>query len=39
VYSAEDHSNWMEFYPDSGGEIPKDLLPEEGTKGQNDCLC
>jgi hypothetical protein len=29
VYSIEDHSNWMEFYPDAGQGIPKDLPPEE----------
>jgi hypothetical protein len=28
VYPVEDHSNWMEFYPDAGEEIPKDLLLE-----------
>jgi hypothetical protein len=28
MYPFEDHSNWMEFYPDSGEEIPKDLPPE-----------
>jgi hypothetical protein len=41
MYPVEDHSNWMEFYPDAGEEIPKDLLPEKGqeTKGQDDCLC
>jgi hypothetical protein len=38
VYLVEDHSNWMEFYPDSGEEIPKDLPPEK-TKGQDDYLC
>jgi hypothetical protein len=26
--SVEDHSNWMEFYPDASEEIPKDLPPE-----------
>jgi hypothetical protein len=25
VYPVEDHSNWMEFYPDASDEIPKDL--------------
>jgi hypothetical protein len=30
VYPVEDHSNWMEFYPDAGEEIPKDLPPEIG---------
>jgi hypothetical protein len=29
MYPAEDHSNWMEFYPDAGQQIPKDLPPEE----------
>jgi hypothetical protein len=29
VYSIEDYSNRVEFYPDSGEEIPKDLLPEK----------
>jgi hypothetical protein len=29
----------VEFYPDASEEIPKDLPPEEGTKGQDDCLC
>jgi hypothetical protein len=24
VYPVEDHSNWMEFYPDAIEEIPKD---------------
>jgi hypothetical protein len=23
MYPVEDHSKWMEFYPDSGEEIPK----------------
>jgi hypothetical protein len=32
VYLVEDHSNWMEFYPDSGEEIPKDLPPEKGPR-------
>jgi hypothetical protein len=26
VYPVEDHSNWMEFYPDSGEEIPRIFL-------------
>jgi hypothetical protein len=38
VYHVEDHSNWMEFYPDAREEIPKDLLPEK-VKIQDDCLC
>jgi hypothetical protein len=28
MYPAEDHSNWMESYPDAGEEISKDLPPE-----------
>jgi hypothetical protein len=32
VYPVEDCSNWMEFYPDSGKEIPKDLPPEKGPR-------
>jgi hypothetical protein len=32
VYPVEDHSNWMEFYPDAGEEIPKDLPPEKGPR-------
>jgi hypothetical protein len=32
VYAVEYHSNWMEFYPDSGEEIPKDLNPEKGPR-------
>jgi hypothetical protein len=32
MYPVEDHSNWMEFYPDAGEEIPKDLPPEKGPK-------
>jgi hypothetical protein len=39
VYPVEYHSNLMEFYPDASEEIPKDLPPEKGTKGQDDCLC
>jgi hypothetical protein len=23
---------WMEFYPDAGEEIPKDLPPEKGPR-------
>jgi hypothetical protein len=30
VYPVEDHSNWMEFYPDASEVIPKDLHPEKG---------
>jgi hypothetical protein len=32
MYPVEDHSNWMEFYPDAGEEIPKDLPLEKGTR-------
>jgi hypothetical protein len=32
VYPVEDHSNWMEFYPDAREEIPKYLPPEKGTR-------
>jgi hypothetical protein len=32
VYPVEDHSNWMEFYPDPSEEIPKDLPPEKGPR-------
>jgi hypothetical protein len=32
MYSVEDHSNWLEFYPDAGEEIPKDLPPEKEPK-------
>jgi hypothetical protein len=32
VYPVEDHSNWMEFYPDAIEEIPKDLPPEKGPR-------
>jgi hypothetical protein len=32
VYPVEDHSNWMEFYPDDSEEIPKDLPPEKGPR-------
>jgi hypothetical protein len=32
VYTVEDHSNWMEFYSDSGEWIPKDLPPEKGPR-------
>jgi hypothetical protein len=32
VYSVEDHSNWMEFYPDAGEVIPKNLPPENGPR-------
>jgi hypothetical protein len=31
VYPVEDHSNWMQFYPD-GEDIPKDLPPEKGPR-------
>jgi hypothetical protein len=29
VYPIEDHSNWMEFYPDASEDIPKDIPPEK----------
>jgi hypothetical protein len=32
MYPVEDHSNWMEFYPDASEEIPKDLPPEKGPR-------
>jgi hypothetical protein len=32
VYPVEDHSNCVEFYSDSGKEIPKDLPPEKGPR-------
>jgi hypothetical protein len=32
VYPVEDHSNWMEFYPDASEVIPNDLPPEKGTR-------
>jgi hypothetical protein len=32
MYPVEDHSNWMELYPDAGEEIPKDLPPEKGPR-------
>jgi hypothetical protein len=32
VYPDEDHSNWMESYPDASEEIPKDLPPEKGPR-------
>jgi hypothetical protein len=32
VYPIEDHSNWMEFYPDASEDIPKDLPPEKGPR-------
>jgi hypothetical protein len=32
VYLIEFNSKWMEFYPDAGEEIPKDLPPEKGPK-------
>jgi hypothetical protein len=36
VYPVEDHSNWMEFYPDAREENPKNLLPEEGPRVRID---
>jgi hypothetical protein len=32
MYPVEDHSNWMEFYPDASEEIQKDLPPEKGPR-------
>jgi hypothetical protein len=32
MYTVDDHSNWMEFYPDTGEEIPKVLFPEKGPR-------
>jgi hypothetical protein len=32
VYPVEDHSNWMEFYPNASEEIPKDFHPEKGAR-------
>jgi hypothetical protein len=32
VYPVEDHSNLIEFYPDSSEEIPKDLPLEKGPR-------
>jgi hypothetical protein len=32
MYPFESHLNWMEFYPDSGEEISKDLHPEKGPR-------
>jgi hypothetical protein len=32
MYPNEYHSNWMEFNPDAGEEIPKDLPPEKGPR-------
>jgi hypothetical protein len=32
VYPVEDHSNWMEFYPDAGEEIPKKIPPEKWSR-------
>jgi hypothetical protein len=32
MYTIEDHSNWMEIYPDASEEIPKDLPPEKGPR-------
>jgi hypothetical protein len=28
----QDHSNWMEFYPNASEEIPKDFPPEKGPR-------
>jgi hypothetical protein len=32
VYPVEDHSNWMEFYPDASEEILKYLSPKKGPR-------
>jgi hypothetical protein len=32
MYPVEDHSKWMEFYPNIGEEIPKNLPPEKGPR-------
>jgi hypothetical protein len=32
MYPDEDHSNWMEFYPDASEEIPNNLPPEKGLR-------
>jgi hypothetical protein len=32
MYPVDDHSNWMEFYPDTGKVVPKDLSPEKGPR-------
>jgi hypothetical protein len=32
VYPVEDHSNWMEFYPDASEVIPNDLPPKKGPR-------
>jgi hypothetical protein len=32
ICPVEDHSNWMEFYPDASEDIPRDLPPEKGQR-------
>jgi hypothetical protein len=32
IYTFEDHSKWMEIYPDACEEIPKNLTPEKGPR-------
>jgi hypothetical protein len=32
MYPVQDHSNWVEFYPDASEEIPKDLPPKKGPR-------
>jgi hypothetical protein len=32
IYPVEDHSNRMEFYPDTEEEIPKNLPPEKNQE-------
>jgi hypothetical protein len=34
MYPVEEHSNWMEFYPDAGEEIPKDHPLEKVQKSR-----
>jgi hypothetical protein len=34
MYLFEDHSNWIEFYPDASEEIPKDLHPGKGPRAR-----
>jgi hypothetical protein len=41
MYPVEDHSNWVEFYPDAGEEIPNNLHPEKGPRVMmtGQCRC
>jgi hypothetical protein len=34
VYPVEYNSNWVDFYPDAGEEIPKDVPPEKGPRAR-----